>query len=91
MGWAGNTIHWGGQCHTRAQHSQCASIAWVLHSADHPHAPGLRPQPPPRRADTLLAQQCCVRRRGRNAALLQRQQGQRASCTGGCVGSGGLS
>eukprot|EP00961_Rhodomonas_salina_P087614 1178347-Rhodomonas_salina.1 len=38
MGWAGNTIHWGGQCHARAQHSPSASLG------AQPHRPPPRPR-----------------------------------------------
>mmetsp|Transcript_18768 Transcript_18768/g.29286 ORF Transcript_18768/g.29286 Transcript_18768/m.29286 type:complete len:197 (+) Transcript_18768:184-774(+) len=34
MGWAGNTIHWGGQCHRRCADNPRASIAWVFRRAD---------------------------------------------------------
>jgi hypothetical protein len=37
MGWAGNTIHWGAQCHRASADSPRASIAWVFKRADAPH------------------------------------------------------
>ena len=37
MGWAGNTIHWGAQCHRPSADCPRASIAWVFKRADAPH------------------------------------------------------
>ena len=37
MGWSGNTIHWGGQCHRSCAEHPRASIAWVFKRADVPH------------------------------------------------------
>ena len=48
MGWAGNTIHWGTNCHAGAAGRPRASIAWVFRRADAPHAPVA---PPLARAD----------------------------------------
>uniref|UniRef100_A0A7S4U7R1 Uncharacterized protein n=1 Tax=Guillardia theta TaxID=55529 RepID=A0A7S4U7R1_GUITH len=38
MGWMGNTIHWGCQCHRTCSSNPRASIAWVFKRADTSHS-----------------------------------------------------